>query len=65
MMCINIKDLEIEKSFWERWAPNKNDDPSNKISKVLDMKPISTREHVWNFGNMVPILTRNHEMEFW
>ena len=31
--------------FWERRAPNNFDDPSDKILKILDMRPRSSRKH--------------------
>ena len=42
--------------FWKRQAPRNDEDPSNKISKIIDMKPISIKKHEWYFANMVPMV---------
>ena len=47
------------------WPPKHDEDPSNKILKVLDVRSISTRKHEWDFGSMGLISTRKDEMEFW
>ena len=50
---------------WKRRAPRNDEAPFNKSLKCLDMGPICTRKHEWNFGRKGPISTRKHEMEFW
>ena len=41
--------------IWKRRAPENDEDPSNKIPKIMDMRPISAWKHEWIFPNMVPI----------
>ena len=50
--------------FWKRRAPENNEDPLNKISKILNMGPISIKNHEWIFANMVPISLSKHKMAF-
>ena len=39
--------------FGKRRAPQNDEDPSNIISKFMDMRPISIKKHEWIFANMV------------
>ena len=45
----------------EKTGTESPEDPSNKIYKILNMGPISTRKHEWIFINMVPISISKHE----
>ena len=46
--------------FWKRWAPNNDEDPSNRISKIMDMASISIKKHERIFADMVSISTTKH-----
>ena len=50
--------------FWKRRAQRNDEDPFNKIFKIMDMRPISIKKHEWNFANMVPRSTTKHKMTF-
>ncbi len=39
--------------FWKRWAPKNDEDPFNKISQSMHMRPISSKQHERIFANMV------------
>ena len=41
-------------NYWKRRKPHNDEDPSNTILDILDMGPISTRKHEWNFGICLP-----------
>ena len=41
----------------EKRCTGYDEDPSNKILNILDMKPISTRKFGWNCAHVVPIST--------
>ena len=56
--------LQTECEFWKRWAPKNDEDPSNKISKIMDMRPISIKKHEWKFANMVTRSSTKHKLEF-
>ena len=67
MVFLHISELWISiiLEMLERQGPKNDEDPLNKILKILDMTSISTRKHGWDFGSMVPISTTKHKMEFW
>ena len=46
-------------TFFEKAGPKHDEDPSNKISKVLDMYFISIKNMKWKFGNMYQISFEN------
>ena len=58
--------------FWNRigftfskiQAPTNDEGTSNKILKILEMRPISIKKHEWTFVKMVPISTTKHKMTF-
>ena len=50
--------------LFEKAGTEHDEDPSNEILKILDMRPTSTRKHGWIFAKMVPIPTTNHKMKF-
>ena len=50
--------------FWKRRAPKNDEDPFNKIFKILNMGSISIKKHEWIFANMVPISISKHEQFF-
>ena len=64
LIMFTYLDFENNCQGWKRRAPINDEDPSNKISKIMDMGPISTRKHEWNFINMVPISITKHKMTF-
>ena len=46
MNLINVENLDFMFcQFWKRRAPKHDETPSNKISKLLDMGPISSQKH--------------------
>ena len=51
MFCIS--GLQKCCQFWKRRAPRNDEDPSNKISKMMDMRPTSIKTHEWIFVNIV------------
>ena len=51
--------------FWKRRAPKNDEDPSNKIFKILNMGPISTWKHEMILWESLRISTWKHEMMFW
>ena len=42
---IKMKNSDIWEQIWKRPGPKNDEDPSNKILKILNMGPISTRKH--------------------
>ena len=56
--------LQLFCQFWKRQAPTNDEDPSNKIFKILNMGPISIKKHEWMLANMVPISISKHKMTF-
>ena len=44
------------------WAPKDDEDSVDKIFKIMDMKPISTKKHEWFFIDMVSISIAKHKM---
>ena len=38
--------------FWKRQASNNDEGPLNKISKIMEMRPISIQKHEWIFANV-------------
>ena len=48
-------------TFWKGRAPQNDEGSSKKILETLDMRPISVRNHEWNFANMVPISTTKYK----
>ena len=48
-------------SIFEKTTENV-EDPSNSISKTMDMRPISIKKHEWMFAKMVPISSTKHKM---
>ena len=65
VLCVGSRFRVMDFHVFEtskRRAPTNDKGPFNQILKVLDVRSISTREHEWNFGSMVPISTRKHEM---
>ena len=57
--------LENVCQFRKRRAPNNDADPFDKISQIMDMRPISIKKHEWMFANRVHICTTKHNMVFW
>ena len=37
--------------FWKRWAPENDEDPLNKILKILDMGSTCPENMEWKFGH--------------
>ena len=55
--------------FWKRWAPDNDEDPSDKISQITDMKPISIKKDEWLFGNLKGLASHKvflkNKLTFW
>ena len=64
-LFFHISRLQIVCRFRKRWAPKNDEDPFNKVSKIMDMGPISIKKHERIRSNMVPISITKHEMFFW
>ena len=52
-------------SILEKTGTEHNEETSNEMVRILDMKPISIKKHEWTFANMVPISITKHRMIFW
>ena len=59
-MYQQIKDFPFSTKS-KRWAPKIDEESSDKILKILDMRSISTRKHEWNFANMEPTSITTHK----
>ena len=51
--------------FCGKQALENDEESSNKILRILDMKPISIKKYEWFFAHMVTIPTTKHSMGFW
>ena len=58
VLHLKIMDFHFGGKCWKRRVPKNDEDLFKQILEILDMGPISTRKHEWNFGNIVPISTR-------
>ena len=48
----------------KRGAPKNDEDPSDKISKNMDARPISVKKHEWICANIVAISMTEHKITF-
>ena len=51
-------------SILEMTGTENSEHPSNKISKFMDMTPISIKKHAWDVATMVPTSITKHKMTF-
>ena len=61
MICINLRFrkimfLEMLDQIWKRRAPTHNEDPSQQISKLLNMRSRSIKNMKWKFGKSSKLL---------
>ena len=50
--------------FLKRRAPENDEDPCNKMSKIMRMRPISIKKYEWIFTNMAQVSITKHKMTF-
>ena len=48
--------LQQNCQFWKTQAPKNDEDPSNKIFKIVNIGRISIKKHEWIFPNMVQLI---------
>ena len=51
-----ISGLKENGQFWKRQAPENDEDPFNKIFKILNIGTISIKKHGWICPNMVQLI---------